>query len=88
MHRHQWTDVCPLQPRPPLPEPAGPLHQLHLRGWQPRADVAAEQDPGPVVPAVHPGGDGVRAHLARGRQAHRFTPPTNHQRQNPLQAQC
>lgn len=43
MHWYKWTHVGALQPRIPLQEPARPLHELHLRGRQPRDHVDPER---------------------------------------------
>lgn len=87
MHRHEWTDVGALESREPLPEFARPVHELHVRGRESGADVAAERLARPLLPPVHTRGDRLRAHLARGRPAHSLTPPTNHQRQDSFQTE-
>lgn len=57
LHRDDGAHVGAVEPRAPLPQPARPLHQLHLRGRQPRAHVAPGWEPRPVFPAVHSRGE-------------------------------
>lgn len=41
VHRYQRSDVSPLQQGAPLPEPKGPVYQLHLPRREPRTHMAA-----------------------------------------------
>lgn len=87
MHWNEWKNVGALEPGAPLPQPARPLHQLHVRGRQPGADLAAGRGPRPQLPQPDPRGDRLRAHLARRHQAHRAAQSADHPRTHPLQAQ-
>lgn len=87
LYRDQRSDVRSFEPRAPLQEPEGPVHELHLCGRQPGAHVAQGREPGPELLAVHPRGDWLRAHLARGRSPHRVAPPSDHQGTDAVQTQ-
>lgn len=78
MHRHQRPLVRAVEPGPPLPEPQGPVHQLHLRGRQPGTDVVAGRTPGPEFFATHTRGDRLRVDHARGRQQNSVAPTADH----------
>lgn len=85
MHRHERPPIGPFESDPPLSKPEGQIHELHLRGWQSRADMAAQRLR-PILRAVHPRGDRLRAHLSRGRQPHYPAQAADHQGQDSVQA--
>lgn len=85
MYRHQRASVRAVQSGPPLPESQGPVHQLHLRGRQPGADVVAGRTLGPEFFATHTGSDRIRFDHTRGREQNRFAPTANHPGPNSVQ---
>lgn len=87
MHRNEWKNVGALEPRAPLPQFARPIYQLHVRGRQPGADLAAGRGPRPQLPQPHSRGHRLRAHLARRHQAHRAAQSADHQGPHALQAE-
>lgn len=88
MYRYQRPSVCTVKPGSSLPEPQGSVHQLHLRGRQPRTDVVARRTLGPEFFATHTGSDRLCFDHSRGRQQNRVTEVANHPRPNPVQISC
>ena len=85
LYRDKRANVGAIQPRAPLQEPPGQIHQLHLRGRQPGVDLAPGREPGPQLPAAHQGGHRLRPHLPRGRQEDHPAQPPDHPRSNLVQ---
>lgn len=85
MYWYQWSFVCTVKPGPSLPEPQGPVHQLHLRGRQPRTDVVTRRTLGPEFFATHTRSDRLRFDNSRGCQQNRVTTVTNHPWPNSVQ---
>lgn len=59
MYRDQRADVGALQQGSPLPQPAEPIHELHVCGRQLGADMATRRTHGSHLPAVYPGGESL-----------------------------
>lgn len=53
MHRHEWSNVSAIEPRPSLPEPSESIHKLYLRRWQSGADMAAGRTFGPEFSPIY-----------------------------------
>lgn len=85
MYRYQRPSVRAVQPRPPLPKPQGPVHQLHLRGWKPRVDMVTRRTLGPQFFAAHTRSDRLRPDHSRGRQPNRAASTANHPRPHSVQ---
>ncbi|CAB0028195.1 unnamed protein product, partial [Trichogramma brassicae] len=84
MHRHERPAVGAVQQAAPLPQPARPLHQLHLRRRQSRDHLAPEPRVRSQLSPAHTRGHRLRAHLARRRAPRRAAPPADHSRPHPL----
>lgn len=85
MYRYQRPSVCAVQSRPPLPEPQGPVHQLHLRGWKPGTDVVTGRTLGPQFFAAHTRSDRLRFNHSRRRQQNCTASAANYTRPDTVQ---
>lgn len=85
LHRHQRTHVRTIQSPTPLQEFEGALLELHLRGWQPRTNLAAERHVRFEFPTIHTRSDRLRVDFARGHK--KFDPASapDHQREDFIQ---
>lgn len=78
MHWHQRPSICTIEPGPPLPEPQGSIHQLHLRGWKPGTDMVTRRTLGPEFFATHTRSDWLRFNHSRGCQQNCVASASNH----------
>lgn len=85
MYRYQRPSVRTVEPGSSLPEPQGPVHQLHVRGRQPGTHVVARRTLGPEFFATHTRSDRLRFDHSRGRQQNRVAEVANHPRPNSVQ---
>lgn len=85
MYRYQRPSVCTVKSRPPLPEPQGPVHQLHLRGRKPGIDMVTGRTLGPQFFAAHTRSDRLRFNHSRRRQQNRTASAANHPRPDTVQ---
>lgn len=85
MYWYQRSSIRAVESRPPLSEPQGPVHQLHLRGWKPGTDVVTGRTLGPELFATHTRSDRLRVDHSRGREQNSVATTANHPGPNAIQ---
>lgn len=85
MHWYQRSPVCAVESGPSLSEPQGPIHQLHLRGWQPGTDMVTGRAFGLEFFATHKRSNRICTDHSRGRQQNCVAPTANHSGPNSVQ---
>lgn len=85
MYWHQRPSICAVESGSSLPKPQGPIHQLHLRGWQPGIDVVTGRTLGSEFLTTHTRSDRIRFDHSRGCQQNRVAQTTNHSWSNSIQ---
>lgn len=85
MHWYQWSSICTVKSGPSLSEPQGPIHQLHLRGWQPGTNMVTRRALGFEFFATHKRSDRICIDHSCGRQQNCVTPTANHSGPNSIQ---
>lgn len=85
MYWHQRSSIRTIESRPPLSEPQGPVHQLHLRGWKSGTDLVTGRTLGLEFFTTHTRSDRLRSDHSRGRQQNCVTPIANHPGSNTIQ---
>ncbi len=87
LYRYEWADVGAQQPRTPLPQSPGSLHQLHVRRRQSRAHVAARRKSRLELSPAHSRSHRLCPHLTRGRFSRGVAVATDHPRSLPVQVE-
>jgi len=85
MYWYQRSSVRAIESGPSLPEPQGPLHQLHLCGWQPGTDVVTGRTLGSKFFTTHTRSYRIRFDHSCGRQQNRVASVANHSGPNSIQ---
>lgn len=85
MYWYQRPSVRAIESGPSLPEPQGPLHQLHLCRWQPGTDVVAGRTFGSEFFTTHTRSYRIRFDHSCGRQQNRVASTANHSGPNSIQ---
>jgi len=85
MYWYQRSSVRAVESGPSLPEPQGPLHQLHLCGWQLGTDVVAGRTLGSKFFTTHTRSYRIRFNHSCGRQQNCVASAANHSGPNSIQ---